>query len=216
MRCWLPRLLLSLLLVPLLAGLAAVLGSAVPTGEVRALSSLVMLAWVIRLGGLLHPQSYTSDLGLHMHNLENLIRGEVIFTEDLPARAGGGPAPYPPAQYVMLAPWSLLANSEQTTRIGNTLADSLVIVALWLLLRTAGAPAMVACFTAGLYLFATPLLNALSIGEMANVWGQALVAPLALMLLRWRQARAGRGRIWCLAWGWRSDCWGTSGCFCRW
>ena len=123
-------LVLSLLIQPLLAGLAGALGTTIAADEVRVISAVVMLAWVIRLGGLLHPQAYTSDLGLHMHNLENLIRGEVIFTEDLPARAGGGPAPYPPVGYVMLAPWHLLANSEQTTRIGNTLADSLVIVAL--------------------------------------------------------------------------------------
>jgi hypothetical protein len=159
---------------------------------VRALTVLVILAWAIRLGGLIHPQARTSDLGLHMHNLENLIAGEVIFTEDLPGEAGGGPAPYPPAQYVMLAPWHLLANSEQVIRIGNTLVDSLVIAALWLVLRMAGAPAIAALFAGGLYLFATPLLNAMLVGEMANVWGQALVAPLALLLVCWQQSHAGR------------------------
>lgn len=182
----------SLLVRPLLASLATALGLAIPQSEVRMLSVLVTLAWVIRLGGLLHPQARTSDLGLHMHNLENLIAGEVIFTEDLPGEAGGGPAPYPPAQYVMLAPWHLLANSEQVTRIGNTLADSLVIAALWLVLRMAGAPATAALFAGGLYLFATPLLNAMLVGEMANVWGQALVGPLALLLVRWQQSHAGR------------------------
>lgn len=182
----------SLLVRPVLASLATVLGLTIPAGEVRALTVLVILAWIIRLGGLLHPQARTSDLGLHMHNLENLIGGEVIFTEDLPGEAGGGPAPYPPAQYVMLAPWHLLANSEQVTRIGNTLADSLVIAALWLLLRTAGVPATAALFAGGLYLFATPLLKSLSVGEMANVWGQALVGPLALLLVRWQEAHAER------------------------
>lgn len=185
-------LMVSFLVRPVLASLASALGIAMPQGEARALTVLVILAWVIRLGGLLHPQALTSDLGLHMHNLENLVMGEVIFTEDLPGEAGGGPAPYPPAQYVMLAPWQLLANSEQVTRIGNTLGDSLAIAALWLVLRMAGAPVPAALFAGGLYLFATPLLNAMSIGEMANVWGQALVGPLVVLVVYWQQAHPER------------------------
>jgi hypothetical protein len=188
----LASLVLSLIMERVLASLAAALRLAPSTGEVRALTGLVMLAWIIRLGGLLHPQAYTSDLGLNMNNLDGVIRGEVIFTEDLPSEAGGGPAPYPPAQYVMLAPWRLLGESRLVTRAGNTLADSLVIGALWLLLRSAGAPAAGALFTGGLYLFATPLLASLSIGEMANVWGQALVVPLALLLVYWRQGCSDR------------------------
>jgi len=144
-----------------------------------------MLAWAIRLGGLLHPQAYTSDLGLHANNLRGVTGGEIIFTETLPGEAGGGPAPYPPAQYVMLLPFRLLLGAERLIEAGNTLADSLFIVSGWLLLRTAGASARIALFAGSLYLFATPLLVSLSIGEMANVWGQALVGPLLLVLYGW-------------------------------
>jgi hypothetical protein len=147
-----------------------------------------MLAWIIRLGGLLHPQAYTSDLGLHVNNLVDVVRGTLIFTENLPGEAGGGPAPYPPAQYVMLLPGLLLLPAGHLVSAGNALADSLTIAWVWLLLRSAGATPAMGLFAGGLYLFATPLLKSLSVGEMANVWGQALVTPLFLLLYRWQVA----------------------------
>lgn len=177
----------SLLLPPVLGSLAALACVTVAPGEVRAVTTLVMLAWLIRLGGLLHPQAYTSDLGLHANNLIGVTRGEVIFTEGLPSEAGGGRAPYPPAQYVMLLPGQLLAPARTVVTIGNTLADSLAIASLWLLLRMTSAPASAALFAGGLYLFAPPLLKSLSVGEMANVWGQALVGPLLLLVLSWQR-----------------------------
>lgn len=175
----------TILLFPLLHSAARVLGVLASRTEVRAVVGLVMLAWIIRLGGLLHPQAYTSDLGLNINNLRGVIGGDLIFTEGLPSRAGGGQAPYPPAQYIMLMPGALVLNGQWLVQAGNTLADSLVIVSCWLLLRSAGMSGGVALFAGGLYLFATPLLRSLSIGEMANVWGQALIAPLVLLLFRW-------------------------------
>jgi hypothetical protein len=148
-----------------------------------------MLAWIIRLGGLLHPQAYTNDLGLHAHNLEGVVRGQVIFTEFLPGEAGGGPAPYPPAQYVMLLPFGGLINTGLLLQAGTTLADSLTIMWGWLLLRAAGGTAGAALWAGGLYLFALPTLWSSLVGETANVWGQALVAPMMLGLWHWENMR---------------------------
>jgi hypothetical protein len=121
----------------------------------------------------------------------------VIFTEGLPARAGGGQAPYPPAQYILLLPWAPLVSTTRTLVIaGAALADSLAILWLWLIVRVSGADRIAAVFAGLLYLFATPLLRSLNIGEMANVWGQALVLPWILTLLLWRH---GRAPAWVLA-----------------
>ena len=175
---------------PLLRSLARLLRLATVAGETRAVVALAMLACAIRLAGLWHPQALTSDLGLHANNLRNLASGEVIFTEGLPEEAGGGRAPYPPAQYVMLLPGALLLSPERLVQAGNALLDSLVIASNWLLLRSAGASARAGLFAGALYLFALPLLLSLSVGEMANVWAQALVAPLFLALLLRRLGRA--------------------------
>lgn len=171
--------------------LARLIGVALRPGEARTLAALVAVAWLVRVLPLFHPQTFMSDPGLHANNLHFLIRGEVIFTEDLPARAGGGPAPYPPAFYVLLAPLALLLPDERALVIaGAALADSLTILWLWLWLRYVGARPPAALGAASLYLFATPLLRSLQIGELANVWGQAQVVPVLLALALWRVGRA--------------------------
>lgn len=172
------------------AALARLMGLVLPPGEARTLAAIVALAWLVRALPLFHPQTFMSDPGLHANNLHFLIRGEVLFTEDLPARAGGGPAPYPPAFYVLLAPLALVVSEERTLVIaGAALADSLTILWLWLWLRCLGAGRPAALGAAAVYLFATPLLRSLQIGELANVWGQAQVAPVLLALTLWRQGR---------------------------
>ncbi len=190
LRLMLVGFLLAVALEPLARGAARALEISLLPLEARRIVALVVIAWLIRALGLLHPQTYSSDVGLHMNNLLGVTRGEVIFTEGLPAEAGGGAAPYPPALYVMLAPWQLL-NLDLRTLVttANALADSLAILWIWLVLRLVGASPSASYFAAGLYLFATPLLRSLSTGEMANVWGQSLVLPWLLALLLWRKGR---------------------------
>jgi hypothetical protein len=185
----------SFVLMPLVRSAAEHFGVVATRREIGAVVALAMLAWIIRLGGLLHPQAIEGDVGLNIHDFEDVILGKVIFTEGLPAEAGGGQAPYPPAQYVMLLPWGLVTDTKMVVKAGNTLADSLVIAGLWLLVRAAGGSARAGLFAGGLYLFAMPAVLSLHIGEMANVWGQALVMPLMVALLRWR---AGKGAWWVL------------------
>lgn len=182
---------LSILLEPLARGLADLIRIVPSTLEVRVVTALIVVAWLIRAIGLLHPQTYSSDIGLNTNNLIQLTRGDVVFTENLPGEAGGGPAPYPPGQYITLLPLQLFtSNTNGLITVANALADSLAILWLWLILRAAGQPPVAAWFAGGIYLFAAPLLVSLSVGEMANIWGQALVLPWTLVLLRWRQRSA--------------------------
>ncbi|MBA3946470.1 MAG: hypothetical protein H0X37_18135 [Herpetosiphonaceae bacterium] len=160
-------------------------------GQAHAIAALVVLAWLIRVLALLHPQAITSDAGFHAHNLANLAAGRVIFTEDLPARAGGGKAPYPPGGYITLLPAALLLPPDPLMAVGSALIDSLVIGGLWLLCALVGLTPPAALFAGGLYLFAAPALRSLSIGEMANVWAQALTVPFAVALLGWHNGRVG-------------------------
>lgn len=181
---------LVLALAPLCAGLARRLGVVLAGNEARAIAGLIALAWLVRCLGLLHPQALTSDLGLNENNLKHAIQGHIFGEENLPAEAGGGSAPYPPAQYVMLQPLTLFGLSSRTLLlVANALIDSLVIGALWLMLRAAGFRFAEAVFAGALYVFAEPLLSSLSIGEMANVWGQALATFAVAALVCWREAR---------------------------
>lgn len=157
----------------------------------NAIIGLIVLAFALRLGGMLHPHTHDSDIGLNVHNLaaptQGVTTGEIYFTEALPGRAGGGQAPYPPGQYIILAPFQLLFTPSDAGRrlllqIGNALIDSLVVGLLWYLLLRGGAGHRAALFGATLYLIAPPVLRSLSVGELANIFGQALALPILAAL----------------------------------
>ncbi|NJP07869.1 MAG: hypothetical protein HC837_20735 [Chloroflexaceae bacterium] len=161
-----------------------------------ALLALVLVAFALRLGGMLHPHAIFSDHRLHANNLLELGLGSVFFTEGLPAEAGGGQAPYPPGSYIVLNPLTLLLGADLESRVlvmqaGTALLDSLVLVLLWAMLRQSAASQRVALLGAALYLLPPLLLASFSIGEYANIGGQALALPV-LALLLWR-------RLW---WRW--------------
>lgn len=157
-------------------------------GRRPAVVGLVLLALLLRLGGLLHPNTRDSDIGLNANNLLSFSIYETVYTtEGLPGRAGGGQSPYPPGQYVLLAPLQLLLPVDMDGRrlilqVGNALLDSLVVAGIWYVMRRAGLGQRAALLGAALYVAAPPPLRSLSVGEFANVSGQALAFP-ALVLL---------------------------------
>ena len=174
-----------------------------PTAHRSLAIALVVLAFTVRLGGMLHPVTRFSDLGLNANNLLEFSLGSVFFTEQLPARAGGGPAPYPPGQYIVEAPAQLpLAPGDDSRRmvviVTGALLDSLALLGIWAVLRAATGDATVAAFGAALYLLPVPALRSLSVGEFANVAGQALAFP-ALALLAVAGARLRERRMFVTA-----------------
>jgi hypothetical protein len=196
---WMPALaalslicyLLAVLLAPLLA--AAVgrsldpAGLYVTQGERDAALAATIGAFALRMAGLLHPYAIFSDLGFNVNNLDEVIRGDLFLYAGLPCEAGSGKAPYPPAQYLALAPMRLLFGAERLSlglliQAGNALLESSAAALLWLLLRRAGLGRRAALMGAALYVVAPPLLRSFSVGEFANIFGQSLLAPLLLFL----------------------------------
>jgi len=160
--------------------------------------ALILLAIALRLGGMLHPHAIFSDDGLNANNLIGFTSGQVYFTEGLPSEAGGGQAPYPPGQYIMVAPAQLLLQTRPNDitsirlllKIANAIWDSLVVGFVWYVLRRSGCGSRAALLGAALYVQPPPLLKSLSVGEFANVFGQGLALPLlALLATRARELR---------------------------
>ncbi len=152
--------------------------------------ALVLLAFALRMGGMLHPHALFSDHRFNANRLLEVSLGNVYMTAGLPARVGGGDAPYPPAIYLVLAPLQLFTASDIDSRVltvqsGVALLDSLVIALVWLLLRQTGLGRRSALFGASLYMLPAPLMGSFSVGEYANIGGQALALP-AIALLAWR------------------------------
>ena len=68
-------------------------------------SAAFALAFMVRFGGLTYAQFLTSDLLLHVHNTEAVMRGDWLFSEPVP---DGTLVPYPPAHYAMVSLLSLV------------------------------------------------------------------------------------------------------------
>ncbi|MCS6939130.1 MAG: hypothetical protein NZM94_07665, partial [Roseiflexus sp.] len=158
-----------------------------PVEDTATAAGLTAVAWFVRVAGMIHPYALTSDLGLHVNNLADVARGAILFTEGLPCRAGAGPQPYPPGGYLALLPVVLLTGADRAAltllvQAGTALLESLTVAVLWLLIRRAGAGTTATLYAAAIYALAPPILRSYSVGEMANLLAQALVAPLILWM----------------------------------
>lgn len=83
----------------------------VPTtrNEGAFLALLFLLQFIVLYFFQLHPQFIASDTGLNSHRLAGVLQGNWVFTEDLPS---GKPAPYPPAFYFFLWPFTFLSGIQ--------------------------------------------------------------------------------------------------------
>ncbi|MBP1464985.1 hypothetical protein EYB53_004605 [Candidatus Chloroploca sp. M-50] len=158
----------------LVAGLAPVVG-------------LVTAAFALRMAGMLHPHALYSDTMLQANKLFEASLGQIFMTAGLPTATGGGVGPYPPAPFLIMMPAMLLVESSAANRVlvvqtGTAMLDSLVMVALWVMLRRAGYRQHVALLALTGYLLPVTALESFSVGELANLSGQALAIPLLLLL----------------------------------
>lgn len=160
-----------------------------------------VLAFLLRYGGVTYPQFLTSDLGLNIHIAQAVQHGTLIIYEPLPdgvctspPQPNGSCVPYPPALYVVLAPFSLLFGSSDAAIGGVILwlnswldaASCLVLawagyrlwrgtVGAWAALAYAVSPAPFDLFSAGNHanLFAQELLNIALLGGLVYLNGHS-------------------------------------------
>ncbi len=96
------------------------------TGKVDGgwLAGLFLLQFTVLYFVQIHPLFKSSDLGLHEHKIQSILAGNLIFTEPLP---GGLEAPYPPALYMLLQPFTAISGSSDA-ELGNLimLANSIL------------------------------------------------------------------------------------------
>lgn len=136
------------------------------------------LAFIVRFGGLTYPQFLTSDLILHVHNAQDVLRGNWVFTEPLP---DGRPVPYPPAYYLLIA---LLAPFTGAGDDGLSLAlkwsASLLDALTCLMLVWVGAKIwgkrglLIGAFAAWAYAASPGAFDLFSAGNYTNLFGQSI------------------------------------------
>ncbi|MFV9503844.1 MAG: hypothetical protein AB4911_04680 [Oscillochloridaceae bacterium umkhey_bin13] len=170
-----------------------------------ALVALVMAAWAIRVGGMIHPHAIFSDTGLQANKLFEASLGRIFLSTALPTAAGGGVQPYPPGPFLVLLPFTLIFPADHWGRIllvqlGTALLDSLVLAAIALILWRAGLGWRVALLGAATYLIPVTALESFTVGELANLGGQALAIPLIMLLALGVAAPQGSSRFGLVLW----------------
>lgn len=159
-------------------------------------------AFALRYGGLIYPQFRTSDLLLHVHNVQDVLSGNLVFTEPLP---DGRPVPYPPAYYLLVGALSLFTgNSDVGIGLALKWTASLLDAATCLALfwaashiwrgRVVGAG--VGAFASLVYLALPGVFDLFSAGNYTNLFGQSI---LNITLLGGLVYLAGKGRTGPLA-----------------
>lgn len=150
--------------------------------EARLLWAILLLGFLLRLGGMLYPQFRTSDLTMHVHNLRyDVLPGELFFTERLPDI--NLPAPYPPGLYVALAPWTLLTdNLPVLMELAGVSLDAAAGVLLYWLARRLGKRGDVALLAVLLQQAAPVTYQIFAWGNYTNIFSRATLLMVLVVL----------------------------------
>ncbi|MDQ2784023.1 MAG: hypothetical protein M3Y58_03350 [Chloroflexota bacterium] len=180
----------ALLLPRPLIRLGARCGLAVSPSEATALSSILALGIVAKLGGLLYPDTIVIDLNWHTRWMRTLLQHDfraLYFPSDLssgPKEWGLGILiPKSPLFYGMLAPFTLLPLAIGTVlKLCVGLMDVVTVVFVFAILKRIGMGT--AGIVAALLYTVTPLSYlALSYGNYPTIFAQFLtVIAFALLL----------------------------------
>ncbi len=159
------------------------------------LSGILLLSIGLKWGGAWYPQFRSSDLTFHAHRLEFVAQGNLFFTSELPD-AAQRVVPYPPALYIVLAPFARWTDEHTSLLlIFDVLADAAAILAVYFAARMvcAGSPIAdtryaigntpAALFAAFLFAFNPVSFWIYSWGNHTNIFGQAAATILFALLL---------------------------------
>jgi hypothetical protein len=188
-RLMIGALILLALSIWVLPALERALAWAGPPQFIRQLWNIALLAVLIRFGGSLYPLFDAYDLSLNVGRFINTLTGDLVAT-NRSFEFRSGVTVYPSGPYVTLLP-ALLIGLPQKLAVqgGIALIDGFAVIATGLLARSCGASRTTAMFAVLLHAALPISLTSLWWGHTAQIFGQALMAPLALALLvAFRQA----------------------------
>lgn len=163
----------------------------------RALWGAALLACAVRLVGTLYPPFDAYDLSLNLGRFFRTIGGTLVDT-NRSFEFREGVTVYPSGPYLTLMPGVLLGLTPKLAVQGAiALLDGLGALTTGLLAVRLGQGRQTALIAALAYAALPVMLTSLWFGHTAQVFGQGLMAPLALALLSALEHK--RGRAWLLA-----------------
>jgi hypothetical protein len=158
----------------------------------RVVWGITLFACLLRLAGSLYPLFDAFDLELNTGRFLRTLNGDlVVVSRSIEFR--NGITVYPPGAYVTLIPGALLGIAPPLLiQAGLAVIDGFGALTTAALARAFNTSARTAIFGALLYAAIPIHLTALWFGLTAQIFGQALMAPLAVALIvalrseRWR------------------------------
>jgi len=106
---------------PSLAVTLTRLGIEVPAAHWRWLLLIAVVVFATRYGGKIYPDSMPGDIGFHANRFAETVQGRVLLV----SRNRGVDFPYPPAFYLILAPFTLLDIDQRALlHLGAALLDA--------------------------------------------------------------------------------------------
>lgn len=159
------------------------LGWLAPPSLLRVLWGIVLLACLLRLGGSLYPLFAAFDLDLNVGRFIKTGSGNlVVISRSIEFRNGF--TVYPPGAYITMLPGVLLGLTPPLLIQGSlAIIDGFGALTTAALALALGAGRRTAIFSALLYAAIPIHLTALWFGLTAQIFGQALMAPLAIAVL---------------------------------
>lgn len=150
---------------------------------IRKLWIITMLSILLRLSGTLFPLLEAYDIFINEGRFLKTIVGKFIVTGPS-SEFGDGIIVYPPGSYLVLIPGILIGfQTDAVVQNGVSLFDGFNTLTIAILTRMLGLSKRAALFSALLYAGLPVGLMAIWWGFTAQIFGQALMVPLAIALL---------------------------------
>ncbi|MDQ3930741.1 MAG: hypothetical protein M3328_16540, partial [Chloroflexota bacterium] len=170
-----------------------------PVLDRRLLLSVLLLAFVVRLAGQLHPLINIMDLSFHSHRFDTVQAGQLLFT----IRSdewGGHETFYLPTPYVFMLPLQWLLNDQLLViRLFTVATGTLGAGLLYIIARASAGDSRSALVAPTLYVAMPIAVLPYSWGITSNLFGEFFaLCALTVLVIGYRQLSPSRPAFWAL------------------
>jgi hypothetical protein len=175
------------------------LGARWPILDRRVLLTVMLLAFVVRLAGQLHPLIFIMDLVFHSHRFDTVQAGQLLFT----IRSdewGGHETFYLPTPYVFMLPLQWLLNDQLLViRLFTVALGTMGAGLLYLIAKASTGDNRIALLASGLYVVMPIAVLPYSWGITSNLFGEFFaLCALTLLVTCSRNLRPSSLAFWAL------------------